>query len=142
MNEDGSLPQFTDFSYDNLGVPKQENLPFYSMPRQYNALGKQYVDIGLAGNPNINNAKNQLGKFKVPTLRNITKTAPYMHNGVFKTLRESVEFYNTRDVDKKWGKPEILENVNQEELGDLQLNEQEINDLLIFLKTLDDGYTQ
>ena len=142
LNEDGSLPQFTDFSYDNLGVPKQESLPFYSMPQQYNAAGKQYVDIGLAGNPNINNAKHQMGKFKVPTLRNITKTAPYMHNGVFKTLRESVEFYNTRDVDKKWGKPEVLENVNQEELGDLQLTEQEINDLLIFLKTLDDGYTQ
>jgi len=140
LNDDGSFPQFTDFSYDNLGVPKQVNLPFYSMPRHYNALGKQYVDIGLAGNPNINNAKNQLGKFKVPTLRNITKTAPYMHNGVFKTLREAVDFYNTRDVDKKWGKSEVLDNMNKEELGDLRLSDKEIDDLLSFLNTLSDGY--
>lgn len=142
LNDDGSFPQFTDFSYDNLGVPKQENLPFYSMPQKYNAFGKHYIDRGLADNPNIKNAKNQLGKFKVPTLRNITKTAPYMHNGVFETLREAVEFYNTRDVDEKWGKPEVLTNVNQEELGDLKLTEQEINDLLSFLKTLDDGYSE
>jgi cytochrome c peroxidase len=140
LNDDGSSPLFTDFSYDNLGVPKQILLPFYQMPIKYNGHGEVYVDIGLADNPNVNSAIAQRGKFKVPTLRNVAKTAPYMHNGVFKTLREAVEFYNTRDVDEKWRKPEVIENMNKDELGDLKLSTQEINDLLSFLKTLDDGY--
>lgn len=140
IGEKGELPLFTDFSYDNLGVPKQTHLPFYAMSKKVNPAGKNYVDVGLADNPNIKDPQAQLGKFKVPTLRNIAKTAPYMHNGVFLTLKESVEFYNTRDVDKKWAKAEVSTNVNKDELGNLKLTNDEIDDLVSFLQTLDDGF--
>jgi len=140
IGEKGELPLFTDFSYDNLGVPKQSHLPFYAMSKKINPTGKNYVDVGLAENPNIKDAQAQLGKFKVPTLRNIAKTAPYMHNGVFLTLKESVDFYNTRDVDQKWAKAEVSTNVNKDELGDLKLTKDEVDDLVSFLHTLDDGF--
>ncbi|RLA26100.1 MAG: hypothetical protein DRQ62_00630 [Gammaproteobacteria bacterium] len=80
------------------------------------------------------------GKFKVPSLRNIAKTAPYMHNGVFADLKEVVDFYNTRDVDSKWAAPEVAENVNTDELGDLKLTEDEVDSIVAFMKTLTDAY--
>jgi len=129
---------FTDFTYDNLGVPRNSSLPFYDMPPEYNPDGNQYVDLGLGP---IVKKPSENGKFKVPTLRNIAKTGPYMHNGVFATLREVVEFYNSRDVDPaKWGPPEVAENVNKEELGDLKLTATEIDDIVAFMSTLTDGY--
>ncbi|MDO9139064.1 MAG: cytochrome c peroxidase, partial [Methylobacter sp.] len=67
-------PLFTDFSYDNLGTPKN--------PEILAKKGQDFVDLGLGA---IVNNVNENGKFKVPTLRNIAKTAPYMHNGVFQT---------------------------------------------------------
>ena len=63
-----------------------------------------------------------------------------MHNGMFKTLHEVIDFYNSRDVDPKWAKAEVLGNVNKDEMGRLRLTEQEMADLLAFLKTLTDGY--
>ncbi len=78
----------------------------------------------------------------MPILRNIRKTEPYMHNGVFVTLKEVVEFYNERDVSDRWDKPEVLLNVNKAELGDLKLSEQEVDDLVAFLETLTDGYIE
>ncbi|WP_455204569.1 hypothetical protein [Kaarinaea lacus] len=80
------------------------------------------------------------GKFKVPTLRNIALSAPYMHHDVFTTLTEAVDFYNTRDV-KKWLPVEVAENVNKEELGNLKLTSQEVGDIIVFMKTLSDGYS-
>lgn len=53
------------------------------------------MDKGLGG---AVKKREEDGKFKVPTLRNIALTAPYMHNGYFKTLRGVVAFYNDRDV--------------------------------------------
>lgn len=138
--ENGQRPVFTDFSYDNLGVPKNQKLPFYQMAKMYNKLGTDYVDKGLADNAHIKNPAAQRGKFKVPSLRNIALTAPYMHNGVFSTLQQSIEFYNTRDLDDKWGQPEVSDNVNKDELGDLKLSAQEIKDLVVFLETLSDGF--
>ena len=79
------------------------------------------------------------GKFRVPTMRNVAKTAPYMHNGAFQTLHEAVSFYNTRDIGP-WPEPEVSENVNKDELGDLGLSEQEVDDIVAFLHTLNDGY--
>ncbi len=135
--DDGTHPLFTDFSYDNLGVPKNLKNPFLQLRGKVNPLGQAYVDNGLGKTV----AKNsEAGKFRVPTLRNIAVTAPYMHNGVFSTLQEVIDFYNTRDVDSKWGKPEVSENVNKDELGNLKLSEQDVDDLVAFLKTLSDGY--
>ena len=133
----GAHPLFTDFSYDNIGVPANPANPFYSMNKSINPHGRSYADKGL-GTTTRN--QKQDGKFKVPTLRNIAQTAPYMHNGIFTTLREVIDFYNTRDVDKKWPAPELNNNVNTEELGDLKLSKNEIDDLVAFLNTLNDGY--
>ena len=134
--EDGRPPLFTDFTYDNLGVPKNPENPFYYLPKEFNPAGVDFVDLGLGG---VLNKPEENGKFKVPSLRNIAITGPYFHNGFFKTLRQVVVFYNTRDVGP-WPAPEVRENVNRDELGDLGLTEQEIDDIVTFLKTLTDGY--
>lgn len=127
---------FTDFTYDNLGTPRNTNNPFYGMSAQHNPAGSGYIDLGLGKFLN-NPAEN--GKFKVPSLRNVAITAPYLHNGVFNTLEEVVHFYNKRDVDP-FPAPEVAANVNKEELGNLKLTPQEEADIVAFLKTLTDGY--
>lgn len=123
-------PLFTDFSYDNLGVPANESLLALN--------GNDFVDLGLGGV--LGDAKEN-GKFKVPSLRNIAKTAPYFHNGVFNTLEEVVDFYNTRDVKKSWHAPEVVLNKNQDELGNLGLSDAQSEALVAFLRTLSDGFT-
>ena len=137
--KDGSAPLFTDFSYDNLGVPVNHNNPYLGMPASFNPEGKAYRDKGLGA---VLDKREEEGKFKVPGLRNIALTAPYMHNGVFTTLEQVVDFYNSRDTNSSWGPAEIEENVNREELGDLKLSEQQQADLVAFLHTLSDGYTK
>ena len=139
-------PLFTDFSYDNLGIPRNVNIP-----------GNPEPNPGLGGRSDI--AANdphgmELGKQKVMGLRNIAVTAPYMHNGALATLKEVVHFYNTRDIKPRicsdindpgfgrecWPAPEIARNVNDEELGDLGLTEREELALVAFMQTLTDGY--
>jgi cytochrome c peroxidase len=150
---DGTPPLFTDFTYDNLGVPRNPDNPFYALPLDLNPDGADFVDLGLGG---FVGQASENGKFKVPTLRNIAVTGPYMHNGYFRTLRGVVEFYSNRDVKPAcpnpltreaeaiqrncWPAPEVAANVNRDELGDLGLNDREIDDLVAFLKTLTDGY--
>lgn len=128
---------FTDFTYDNIGVPKNNNSPFLQLGPPFNDLGINFIDYGLAVTVN-SPAEN--GKFKVPTLRNVAVTAPYFHNGFYTTLEEAVHFYNSRDVDLTIPKPEVPMNVNKEELGNLKLTPQEEADIVVFLKTLTDGY--
>ena len=106
------------------------------MPEQYNPAGEKYIDKGLGA---ILNKPSENGRFKVPTLRNTALTAPYMHNGVFKTLKEVNDFYNTRDTGK-WPPPEVPETVNKKELGNLGLTEQDVTDIITFLSTLSDGF--
>ncbi len=133
---DGSPPLFTDFTYDNLGTPKNPENPFYFLPPELNPDGLEYVDLGLGpvvGDPALN------GFFRVPTLRNAEVTSPYMHNGVFHTLYQVVSFYNSRDV-APWPAPEVPTNVNRDELGDLGLTPREMESIVAFLKTLTDGY--
>ncbi|MCB9032522.1 MAG: c-type cytochrome [Chitinophagales bacterium] len=116
---------FTDFSYDNIGVPK--NTHQNSLP----------LDSGLGG---IELRKPlEIGKFKSPSLRNVAISAPYMHNGVFNSLEEVLEFYNERDINPKF-KPEYPLTMNTTELGNLKLSQDEIDALIAFLKTLTDGY--
>jgi cytochrome c peroxidase len=131
IDANGGLPLFTDFSYDNLGIPKNpviEELIGAPVP----------VDLGLGvtvGDP----AEN--GKFKVMTLRNLAKTGPYGHNGYFNTLKEIVHFYNTRDVaGAGWDPPEYPDTLNDTELGNLGLTSAEEDDIVAFLLTLSDGY--
>jgi cytochrome c peroxidase len=144
-------PLFTDFTYDNIGIPKNPLNPFYLMPRKWNPDGVDWVDPGLGGF--LKSAgfapeyyEHQWGYHKVPTLRNVDKrpypdfVKAYGHNGFFKSLEGIVHFYNTRDV-KEWPEPEFPEDVNDEELGNLGLSEEEEAAVVAFLKTLSDGYT-
>ena len=99
---------FTTHRYYNLGVPRNPNNPFYGMPASINPDGGAYIDKGLGGTLGL---ASEDGKFKVPTLRNVAVTSPYMHNGVFATLDEVVRFHSTRDVSGMWDPPEIPGNV-------------------------------
>jgi cytochrome c peroxidase len=146
----GEAPLFTDFSYDNLGLPKNPLNPFYTMPPSVNPYGYDWIDTGLggflkgAGYPE-DVYMAEWGKQKVPTLRNVDLrpnpefVKAYGHNGVFKSLEEIVHFYNTRDVEM-WPAPEVPLNVNTGELGNLGLSASEEAALVAFMKTLNDGY--
>lgn len=139
----GKKPLFTDFTFDNLGAPKNPENPVY----KYNP---GFIDFGLGGflltRPDyISMAPVNMGKHKVPTLRNVDKRPgigfikAYMHNGVFKSLKEVVHFYNTRD-DGSWPAPEVSANINTVEVGNLGLSDREENAIVAFMKTLSDGY--
>lgn len=134
---DGKLPLFTDFTYDNLGLGKNLDNPFRKMKNKFNPDGAGVIDLGL-GKTVKDSAHN--GKFKVPTLRNVAVTAPYMHNGLLTSVHQTIEFYNTRDIPGKWSAAEVTENINADELGNLGLNEDEVHAIEAFMKTLTDGY--
>jgi cytochrome c peroxidase len=132
---DGMVPPvFTDFTFDNLGVPKNTAYPLDP---------DAPVDLGLGpivGDPEEN------GKFKVMPVRNIGLTGPYAHNGLFTRLKDIVHFYNTRDVPgadmgQDWPPPEYPDTINQDELGNLGLSDDDEDALVEFMKTLDDGWT-
>lgn len=155
----GTNPLFTDFTFDNLGLPKNPENPVY-------AYNPTFIDHGLGGflanRPDYADfATENMGKHKVPTLRNVdlrphsTFVKAYGHNGYFKSLWGIVHFYNTRDVleacpgdyteaqalaSNCWPAPEVAENVNTGELGDLGLTPAEEQAIVAFLKTLSDGY--
>lgn len=136
--EDGTPALFTNFTYDNLGVPPNPENPFYQLSGEHNPDGYGFRDLGLGG---FLNDPAENGKFRVPTLRNVAITAPYLHNGVFKTLFQVVAFYNTRDV-APWPEAEVTGNVNRDEMGDLGLSIQEMEDIVAFLGTLTDGWVE
>jgi len=133
---------FTDYTYDNLGIPKNPNNPFYSIPKKWNPAGAQWVDLGLGF---TTGQESEYGLFKVPTLRNVDKrpfpgfVKAYGHNGYFKSLKEIVHFYNTRDV-AEWPAPEVAMNINTDELGNLGLTDDEEDAIVAFMTTLSDGY--
>jgi cytochrome c peroxidase len=154
---DGTPPLFTDFTFDNVGVPRNPRIPANADPA--------YYDLGLCGAQRTDLAQRRdlCGMFKVPTLRNVALTAPYFHNGRFQTLREVLDFYVRRDTNpEEWYPraadgsvrkyddlpPEYAGNVNTDEVpydrhpGDEPaLSASEIDDVLAFLETLTDGYT-
>lgn len=155
---DGAPPLFTDFTYDNLGVPRNADI------RANDAAG--YFDLGLCGpdRTDLAQMRELCGAFKVPTLRNVALTAPYFHNGRFATLTEVMRFYVRRDTNPDEWYPidpttglahkfddlpaDLTLNVNTSEPpydrgpGDLPaLTEPEIQDVVAFLQTLTDGFT-
>jgi len=137
---DGTPPMFTSRHHANVGVPRNPSSPFYTLPPPINPLGYNFVELGTGatvGDPWHN------GRVKIPTLRNIAKTAPYMHNGVFSDLTTVVSFYNTRDVQgAPWDPPEVDHPniIRMNNLGNLGLLEQEVEDIVAFLHTFSDGY--
>jgi len=159
-------PLLTDFTYDNLGVPRNPDNPFYTQAN-FNRLGDRWIDLGLgeflaSRRDYHQSAPANDGKQKVPTLRNVDKrphegfTKAYTHNGYFKSLKGIVHFYNTRDTkpicvnpfaseadalaQNCWPAPEVPVNVNSQELGNLHLTEDQEDAIVTFLKTLSDGY--
>jgi len=160
----GELPLLTDFTFDNLGVPRNPENPWYRSAR--NPAGAAWVDDGrgafLATRPEWRRfAAENVGKHKVPTLRNVDRrpsgafVKAYMHNGYFKTLSGLVHFYNTRDVKPVcgeplterealarncWPAPEVAANMNTEELGNLGLSQAEEHAIVVFMEALSDGY--
>lgn len=150
---DGTPPLFTDFTFDNLGVPRNPDIPANADP--------DYFDLGLCGpdRTDLSTRTDLCGAFKVPTLRNVAVTAPYFHNGRFDTLREVVSFYVRRDTNpEEWYPaagadkfddlpPAFRANVNTTEApynrragAAPALNADEIDDVVAFLETLTDGF--
>ena len=107
-------PDFTDDEFKNIGIFD----------------GKNFTDTGRFG---ITKDSSDLGRFKVPGLRNVAVTAPYMHNGMFATLEEVVEFYN--DTRKIVPNPINQDALLQKPLG---LTREEMNDLVAFMRALTD----
>ena len=152
----GEPPLFTDFSYDNLGVPRNDDIPANADP--------EYADMGLCGpfRTDLVDSTDLCGAFKVPTLRNVATRQVFFHNGRFHTLRDALRFYARRDTNpeqffptdadgvvQKFNDlpPELRAGVNTSEvpydrqLGDEpRLSEAELDDLEAFLNTLTDGY--
>jgi cytochrome c peroxidase len=150
---------FTDFTYDTLGAPRNAAIPANAKA--------DHFDLGLCRReglaefaPKGFDVESLCGAFKVPTLRNVELTAPYLHNGVLATLRDAVAFYATRDTNpERWyprgADASILKfndlpekyhgNVNVKEvpydrrLGQRpRLSERDIDALVAFLRTLTD----
>ncbi|MBL4584843.1 MAG: c-type cytochrome [Pseudomonadales bacterium] len=133
---------FTSYEYHNIGVPKNSNV------RAVNGKGEDFIDPGLLGNELVFN-ESEKGKFKVPTLRNVAVTQPYMHNGVFGNLKTVIEFYDhylaasehTQNPETAfaWQAPEVIENLALLELEDGRtLDNREVEALVCFLWTLTD----
>lgn len=176
----GEDPLFTDFTASNIGTPANPELPYYAEgkpdARGYvaNKSGAAFVDLGVGGflanghplsQPSAVDARwkplapQNRGRFQVPTLRNVDKrpspdfVKAYGHNGYFKSLKEIVHFYNTRDVLPRcadhdpregtgcWPAPETTENMNRNKVGNLGLSDAEEDALVAFLETLTDGFS-
>jgi cytochrome c peroxidase len=130
---------FSNYRYYNIGTPSNPQNPA-------NIANSGFVDEGLGGSVAIDPAHRvaERGKFKVPTLRNVELTAPYMHNGVYATLEETVLHYDiqvanlfiTPEVDD----PNIAAEMNAGTFVGLNLTDQDRADLVNFMLTLTDGY--
>ena len=154
-SNDGAPPQFTDYGLAALGVPRNPAIPANADPAFY--------DLGMCGplRRDLADRDEYCGMFKSPSLRNVALRRAYFHNGVFRTLRQVMEFYVERDTNpEKWYPraadrtvrkfddlpPQYHANVNVEppfdkHLGDRpRLSSEEIDDIIAFLQTLTDGY--
>lgn len=138
--EDKSGETFSNYEYHNIGVPSNRVL------FERGIVKSGFVDNGLAKNPQAAARENE-GKFKVPTLRNIAVTAPYMHNGVFNDLRTVVLFYDkfnnpTRKLNpesgREWGKAEIEHSISTKEMKAKKLSDEKVDALVAFMKLLTD----
>jgi cytochrome c peroxidase len=152
---DGSPPLFTDFTYDTVGLPRNAAIPANAEPA--------FFDLGLCGpeRRDLAERRDLCGAFKVPTLRNVSRTPPYFHNGAIADLRKAVDFYARRDSEPGDWYPagrggtrkfddlpaDLTGSVNTTEVpydrkpGETAaLTPAEIDDIVAFLKTLDDGY--
>ncbi len=139
--DDAKGETFTNYEYHNIGVPINIAL------RQKNGVDAATIDHGLLSNSQISSNEHD-GKIKVPTLRNITVTGPYMHNGVFAELSTVIEFYdkyinkdriNNPETNKPWADAEVPNTVNNDELKKgKKLSDRKVRALVAFLNILTD----
>lgn len=153
---DGTPPQFTDFGLIAIGVPRNPAIPANADPN--------YFDLGLCGplRTDFKGRADYCGLFRTPTLRNVATRQTFFHNGMFHDLRKVVQFYVQRDTHpERWyprrpdgsvhrfdDLPAIYQaNLNVDPPFDRQpgdppaLSEAEIDDVVAFMRTLTDGYT-
>jgi cytochrome c peroxidase len=150
----GAFPQFTDFGYAALGVPRNADIPANADP--------EYVDLGLCGplRTDLTNRKEYCGMFRTPTLRNVAIRHAFFHNGCIHDLQEAVRFYAERETrPQHWygvksgasrqfdDLPRIYQvNLDREAPFDRHageppaLSDADIQDIVAFLQTLTDGY--
>lgn len=151
----GSVGIFTDYSFEAIGVPRNMDIPANRDPK--------YYDLGICERPDHQpqTSGRYCGLFKTPTLRNVATRKAFFHNGKFKSLREVIEFYNTRDTNperwypKAYGKVQKFDDLPPEYRANLDaqgpldgrkrgskpaMTEQDIDDLIAFLNTLTDDY--
>ena len=143
-------PMFSDFSFHNVGAPQTgeyasptDNGRFdgvtalTSASNMYTRSSALYSDDttsttyleSLKGMP----PAELKGQFKTPTLRNVAKTAPYMHDGVYASLWDVVNHYNFGGTTGQY------EGVRDAAIAPLMLTDAELGDLVEFLRALDDG---
>ena len=155
LSPSGTLPMFTDYGFIAVGVPRNDKIPANADPN--------YFDLGACGplRKDLANRPEFCGLFKAPSLRNVATRRSFYHNGVFHTLEEAVAFYATRDTNpERWypvdsdGKArkfndlpaQYQRNINFEPPFDRQpgqppaLSDQDIRDIVAFLRTLTDGF--
>jgi cytochrome c peroxidase len=155
LSKQGQPPLFTDFDFLNVGVPRNPRIAANADP--------EYYDLGLCGPTRVDLASSReyCGFFRAPTMRNVARRDVFFHNGVFNSLRDVLNFYNDRDLhpEKFYSRnpdgsvrkfddlpPGYTDNVDRDAPldrvpgGTAALTEADIDDLIAFLKTLDDGY--
>ena len=126
-------PNFTDSQFHNLGVPDAPLLahPLVQASIRFDAKRmkvQEYQQVNEdLGRYLVTKEEKDRGAFKTPTLRNVTQRDPYMHNGVFQSLEDILDFYD-RGGGAVSGKSPLLQ--------PLGLTAQEKRDLLAFLQTL------
>lgn len=135
---------FTDNRFHNIGIginAIQQDVP--RLAGEFLKAKAQGMDVDVAvltdkktselGRFSVTNEFDMIGAFKTPTLRNVAATAPYMHDGSLKTLRDVVVHYITGGIDSKTGQ---ANNFLSGGIRPLKLNEQQISDLVAFLEAL------
>lgn len=136
---------FSGYEYHNVGVPVNEKV------RALNGIDAGFIDPGLAQNPLVPQDQRaaQLGKYKVPTLRNVAVTGPYMHNGVFRELATVVMFYDqffegsrfprNPETGAPWRAPLHTDNLALTELRDgRRMTVDDVEAMVCFMRTLTD----
>jgi cytochrome c peroxidase len=153
---DGLPPLFTDTQYEAIGVPRNAHLPANK--------DSAFFDLGLCGpiRKDLAQQKQYCGMFLTPTLRNVDRRSVFFHNGVYHSLKQVVDFYNLRsaqpekiyphdasgklalynDIPKALqGNVDIKDAPFDQKAGDPPpLSNLDIQDIIAFIQTLDDGY--
>lgn len=138
--EDHQQEPFTNHLYRNIGVPRNPAMIKIS------GADKDFIDHGLMDHLGKDHPEAD-GKFKVPTLRNVAVTGPYMHNGVFQDLRTTVLFYDkynnkertiNPETGEPLGDPEVEANIQLDELMANKLTDRKVDALVAFMELLTD----